>query len=309
MTDQAPRRAPGRLGLFAPFLLVAAALLAWSLYWVTVAHRTSDGFDRIVRGLKRQGYAVSYDRRSVSGWPFRTFLQVRDLQARAPSGLAFRTSRLAVEARAYDLDRWVGALPEGFSLARPGLGRLDVTGLALRASLAGVLSGSPRLAVELRGVRIVPAPGARPGPLLGADRIEVYSRLHGGDSRRLDILVRTQRAIAPKDSLLARLTGDRPLDLDLETTTGGAPLVGFDPAGALAAFARAQGRLSPFRFTARMEDDVVEGRSAGLRFDRQGRLIGRVDLSAPGRDEAVLDLDAAGVRIGDTRLGRPVEVR
>src|SRR3569832_1435234 len=100
------RRRRGLLGLFLPFLLVAVALGGWTWWWFQVAHGVEQGIDKGAGELRQAGYTVSWKSRSVSGWPFRTFVQFEDARVVAPSGHALFAPTLPAEANTYDPTHW-----------------------------------------------------------------------------------------------------------------------------------------------------------------------------------------------------------
>src|ERR1043166_6670490 len=96
-----PRKRSGLFGLFWPFLLLLVALGGWTWWWFQVAHGVEQGIDKSAASLRQAGYKISWKQRSVSGWPFRTFVRFQDFRVSAPSGHAFFAPKLDAEANTY----------------------------------------------------------------------------------------------------------------------------------------------------------------------------------------------------------------
>src|SRR5215469_823250 len=105
MADPKPEKPRGRgyLGLIAPFAVVLLALAAWTVWWFVAANRIDARIDDTVRDLGRAGYKVTWRERSLTGWPFRSFVQFHDFRIQAPGGASLSAPELAAEANTYAL--------------------------------------------------------------------------------------------------------------------------------------------------------------------------------------------------------------
>ena len=83
----APRKRR-RLGLYLPFVLLLAAVVGWTAYWLYARSETRVQMDAAVAGLKAAGYEVSWGERGIGGYPFRMNGTLTDARVREPSGWA-----------------------------------------------------------------------------------------------------------------------------------------------------------------------------------------------------------------------------
>ncbi len=163
--NKTSKKRGGYLGLFAPFALVLLALAGWTVWWFVVAHRIETGVDARVKQLGRSGYTVAWRTRSVTGWPFRTFVEFDDVRIDAPGGASVTAPELAAEAETFQLGKWVIAAPKGLIWTRGKTeGAVKIDAQAIRASVSGVDTFPPDLRIELRQPTFTPQPGARTVP-------------------------------------------------------------------------------------------------------------------------------------------------
>src|SRR5690606_18609648 len=62
----------GRFGLIFPFLLVGLAAAVWTGWWFVLADRVRAGVEDAAKDLRAAGYAVTFERPQMDGYPFRT---------------------------------------------------------------------------------------------------------------------------------------------------------------------------------------------------------------------------------------------
>lgn len=108
--------------------MVAGVVGGWTWWWFQVAHQVEKGVDWGAADLRAAGYKVSWKTRSVSGWPFRTFVKFEDARIVAPSGHALFAPRFQAEANTYAIDHWIAAAPQGAVFTRADKGTVNITG-------------------------------------------------------------------------------------------------------------------------------------------------------------------------------------
>jgi hypothetical protein len=67
--DLPPARKPRRLGLYAPFILLLVAIVAWSGFWFYARAQAQSRMDGYVAALKQAGYVVTWRDRVLGGHP------------------------------------------------------------------------------------------------------------------------------------------------------------------------------------------------------------------------------------------------
>ncbi len=292
-SEPAERRR-GRLGLFLPFILLLLALGGWSVWWFVIANRVEDAVGRSASDLRQAGYEVQWSRLAVEGWPFRTHIRFRDLVIRAPSGHALLAQRLDAQANTYALDHWVAVAPNGVTVVRGDKGAVRINGQALRASLSGLGATPPRLVIELREPVFTPAPGAEPFPLTSATHVALNVRPSGAGVAAGEFLFRIEHGVPRPDGMLDWIGGGQPFDTHWEGVI--TRLDFFRGAGwgqAVRRWSQSGGSLSAVRGKAFAGSASAEADAPRMTVGPEGRLRGRVDLTATGGPESLLAMGRA----------------
>jgi hypothetical protein len=291
MTD-APTSRPRYLVLFAPFVAVIVLLAGWTVWWFVVAGKVEQGLDRGARDLRASGYQVSWKDRGVSGWPFRTFVRVRDLKIVAPTGHAIEMSELAAEAETYALGKWVFAAPKGLVFTRGPKGPVRIEGRAIRASVSGLgRAGAPNVAVQLLKPTFTPLEGAQPFPLASADKVELYLRPKAGAPGDGEALFRIEGGKGRPGGPVDWIAGGGPFNTYWETgLTRLRAARGSGWPALVRSWTAAGGALTGLHGQAKAGDAAAEAKSAQLTVGPDGRLRGTVDLSLTRGPEALLAL-------------------
>ena len=180
--------------------------------------------DRIVAALadapaqaRTAGVEVTLGAPRVGGFPFR--LRVAGGPVRLALRSGWRLEAPSWVAQAYVLAplHWVLVAPEGFTLVRPEGGPLQVTGRALRASVAGLGASPWRVTLAGDDVEFATPPGARPFSLLSAVRLGLYLKpAPGGAPGDGAVLLDVGHARATRGSLAWNLAPDAPIDAAVE---------------------------------------------------------------------------------------------
>lgn len=299
-----PARRPRRAGLYAPFILLAVAVAAWSGWREWLAREAEARLLAQVETLRASGWTVEHGPVARGGWPFRVRLATAGLKLTAPSGHAVGAPELAVAANAYRPDRWLAVAPQGLTLTRgEGKGEVAVTGRAVRLSVHGLTQRWPNVALELAEPVFTAAPnsapGAEPFPLSRAGRIEFYMRPHlapGVEATDdVDVLFRLIDAEGRPGGPVEGLSQDARLTAQMEAVVGRASaLRGMDAAGVLSAWSRAGGRFTRVRGEIRAAGSRAVAFSDDLAAGPDGRLVGEIALTADRPAPAIAGLARSG---------------
>ncbi|MCS6624542.1 DUF2125 domain-containing protein [Roseibacterium beibuensis] len=290
-----------RRGLIVPFAIVGVLLAAWTGWWFWLADQVETRLAVQVESLRDAGWQVTHEPVSVGGWPFRTRVAFPRADIVAPSGHGVAASELVAEASAWNPGHWVVLAPEGLVLTRVGKGQVAVEGEALRLSVSHLRDRFPDLRVELVRPTFTPVAGAEPFPLASAERIELYTRPHLTDGEaatdEMDVLFRLTDGRGRAGGPVEGATREGRLSAEVEATIEQASrLRGVDSAGVFSSwteaggrFTEVEGRLQAGESSARISSDALWARE-------DGRLEGRLALTAERPGEAIAGL--AGSRSG-----------
>lgn len=277
--DQPAARKPRRLGLYLPFLILLAAVAAWSAYWLWARGQLETRMDAAAAGLGRAGYHLSWRSREVGGYPFRIYVTLTDPQLREPSGWGLQAPVLEAEAYAYAPGLWMFAAPQGLTFVRPVAGPVTVEGKVLRASLNDLDRRPPSVDLQGQSVSFRTAPGAQPFALTAADLVELH--LRAGPDDQGGVFVQLTNGRAQPTGLLGRIAAGKPVSLTWNSTLSKmSAFRGADWADAVRRWTGAGGQMS-VRDSSRLTagDALVQVRSGSLGADRDGRLSGQLDVT------------------------------
>jgi hypothetical protein len=284
MTEIAKR--PSRKGLYAPFIIVLIALAVWTGWWMFLTRQIDGRLETQVQTLRQDGWDVRYGGKRITGWPFRTHVELTQLVVQTPSGHAINAPLLNAEANAYQPTKWVVVAPDGLILTRAGKGEVAVKGDAIRMSASGIDQRWPNLALELVNPVFTTQTGAEPFPIARAARIAFYVRPHLEGSTAptddVDVLVQLVDGQGRADGPVEGFAQDGRLTTQLEAVIGQASLLkrGGDAAGVFSAWTKAGGTFRNVRGDLQAGDSRATLSSDILRADANGRLIGQVALQA-----------------------------
>ena len=274
-----PRRGPGRAWLLAPLVLAAVAAAVWCGSWVFVSHRIQAGLDDAVAAHQADGRTLTWERRSVGGFPFRHSVSFEGARFASPSGWALEAPRLEAQANAYQLTHWVASAPQGLTLVRPQGGAVRITGRPIRASLSAADQPIPRVAVEGVGLAFAPAPGAEPFYFTAAERLEIHLRPDPATPTTADFVVRLRQATPPAGGLIGFVSTNRPADIVWESELRQFPLLRADTwAEAVRRWTDRGGELFVNNVSVKAGDVAATVQNGVLRAGLDGRLRGRLDL-------------------------------
>jgi hypothetical protein len=272
-----PRDRPRRFWLFAPYVLLLIAILAWTGYWWAASGRLQRKVTDQAKALQMQGYVAQWSSMKVDGYPFRLRLTVIGPKLADSAGWGLSATRLQAQAMAYAPDSWVLAAPEGLIFSRPGKGDVSVSGKSIRASVAALGSAQPRLAFEGDKLSLAPAQGATPPAFATIDRLELD--LQPGPDDQAAFYVKLDGGVVRPEAGIARLASGKPFSLmwDVRLTRRSA-LRGSNWPGALQAWRNAGGSMSVAGAALGIGGLNLKGQGGPLGVDPDGRLKGELPL-------------------------------
>lgn len=230
MTDALPvsvavKKKPSRWGLFGPVLVLLLLVAGWSAYWFWTAHQIETRLAEQQRVLIGNGYHVAWSPVSVRGWPFRMFLELKDVQIIAPNGKGISAPELEAEASAFALDKWMFVTKDGLTLYRGrretgngtlDLGEVKVAGEALRASVSGWTKPLQTIGLEGVNLTFTPSKPEYPFVLQSAQRLEARVVPVAEAVDTAGVIWRVSGAQAHPQSLLGRLGQGGRFDLTVQ---------------------------------------------------------------------------------------------
>ena len=301
MADAASRTdAPrSRFWLYAPFALLALVAVAWSVAWVAIRDRTSEGLDAWLADERQAGRQWTCQDRTVGGYPFR--IQVTCAALALQGGpVTASLGRVTSLAQVYQ-PRHVITEIAGPLRASDGQISVEGTWQLLETSIRGSGNGFQRASLLAEGPRLR-VTGAGPNDLeFASQRFEAHLRPSpaGPQESAYDAAVTALAAKVP--ALDALLGGPEPADLQIDVTATqaqgfrGRPV--FDE---LERWREAEGRLKVMLLSLAKGPRRVEARGE-LHLDDLHRPAGELVVSAAGLEGLFGML--AGIRGGGTLSG------
>jgi len=290
-----------RRGLVIPFAIFGLLLAVWTGWWFWLADQVETRLAVQTESLSEAGWQVAHEPVSVTGWPFRVRVAFPAANVVAPSGHGVAASELVAEANAWNPGHWMLIAPDGLVLTRPGKGQMAVEGEALRLSVSHLRERFPDLRVELVQPTFTPVAGSEPFPLASAERVELYTRPHLTDGQaatdEMDVLFRLTEGRGRAGGPVEGATRQGRLSAEVELTIEQASrLRGVDSAGVFANWTAGGGRFTAVKGRLQAGESSARIASEALRARADGRLEGRISLTAERPGEAIAGL--AGSRSG-----------
>jgi hypothetical protein len=272
-----PKDRPRRFWLFAPYVAVLVAALAWSGFWWAESGRLQRAILDQAKALQQQGAVAQWSSLKVDGYPFRLRVTMIGPKLADSAGWGLSATRLEAMALAYAPDRWVFAAPQGLILSRPGKGDVSVSGKAIRASISAIGSAQPRFAFEGDSLSLAPGQGAQAPALATIDRLELD--MQPGPNDQAAFLVRLDGGTLRPEAGLARMAAGKPFSLlwDARLTRLSA-LRGSNWPGALQAWRDAGGSVTVANAKLGVGGLTLQGQGGPLSVDPDGRLKGELPL-------------------------------
>ncbi len=281
-----PKRAH-RIGIVGPTALVVLAFAVWSGYWAFVAHQVEWRLLNEQKALIKAGYQASSEPFTVSGYPYRMYVDLKNVVIVSPSGKGMTAPEIVAEANAYALTKWVVSAPQGLTLFRghpdgSDLGKLVVTGRVLHASVSHL--DQPIRQVSIQGTDIVVTPSDPSHPFIfsRADTFEAYTRPTPNQADTADWVLRVDGAHGAPQSLVGDLSPNQALSLHAEGTLSHVSAFKGDVTTGLSAWASAGGQVRDFHGLLQAGDLSLTATSPVLTSDADDRLSGHLDLELSG---------------------------
>ncbi len=266
-----------RFWLYAPFALLAIAVVAWTTGWFWMRAEVFRRMDLDARVLGESGYRIDWGARSLSGFPFRLDLDIAAPRFREISGWGLSAPRLKAEAFVFAPDHWVVVAPDGVTLNRRVGGPVAIGAKVLRGSLSEMGAHPPRLSIEGMGLTFAAAPGGSPVAIASAEGLHLHAK--AGPMDQGAFYVEIDKASGAGSGLLNDIAADAPITIiaDAIFSHAGA-LSGQGFVGALRGWGEAGGGLNIRRLRLQAGPVTAEAGSGALAIGGEGRLKGVLDL-------------------------------
>lgn len=281
----APRRRR-RIGLFLPYILLAALVVAWTGAWFFIRAKAESEMDAWLAREAQAGRQWTCADRSITGFPFRLELRCASVRFARSDG-SFTLGPTTAVVQVYDPRHVVLEATGPFHVEQGDLTG-DVTWKALDASFHATSDGFSRasLVVDDPTGKVL---SADLGPVdFAARHLELHARPTPGrfeSDGAVDVSLRLAKAAVPRLDALAGSSD--PADIDLDTTIERATVLRTGTvARELETWRRADGRLDVTRLSiAKGERRLQAKGEVGL--DEAHRPEGRFDIRALGLEALV----------------------
>lgn len=306
LPDQRPRRK--RRGIALPFILLAILVAAWSGGWFWLRGEAVRRMDETAKTMGDRGYRLTWSERTVSGFPFRLDINLKDAAVAEPSGWELTAPLIKGEAYIYRLDHWVVVAPQGLTFTRPDGGAVIVQGKAMRASFGDFDKRPPSIMLEGVDLTFNPEAGAKPYFLSAARQLNM--KIVAGPNDLGGVLLHIGGARMALEGLAARATEGGIVDLDLNLTlTKMSGLSGQDWESAARAWATKGGVIQVRQASVTGGAAKLSAKAGTLTPDANGRLRGDLDATLgdlTGSGQALqgrVSLSDGKARIGPLEIG------
>ncbi len=274
-----PRR---RIGLFLPYVLLAALVLAWTTAWFYIRGKVESEMDGWLAREAQAGRQWTCADRSITGFPFRLELRCAAVRFARSDG-RFTLGPITAVVQVYDPRHAVLEAAGPFHVEQGDLTG-DVTWTSLEASFHAAANGFTRVSLVVdgpKGTVLAPEPGTID---FAAGHLELHARPTPGrfeSDGAVDVSLRLAKAAVPR--LDALVGSSDPADVDLDTTIEQAAVLRTGTiARELEKWRQAEGRLDVTRLS------IAKG-------ERRLQAKGEVGLDAEHRPEGRFDLRAVGL--------------
>ena len=282
-----PPKTHNRFWLFAPYVAVLVAIVAWTGVWWVEKLRLEHTLTKEAATLTQQGYAARWAALKIDGWPFRLRVTLTAPQAGDTAGWGLAAPRLTAQAMAYAPNTWVVAAPDGLTLTRPGKGAVNISGTLIRASAAALDTDQPRFAFEGDHLIVVPAQGATPAALSAIGKLDLD--LQPGPDDQAALMVDIKEGQLRPEAGLAKLAAGKAFGLvwDARLTKRSA-FKGSNWPGALQAWRNAGGAMTLANAEIGLNGQTLKGQGGPLTVDIDGRLAGQINLKVDGLGQSLM---------------------
>jgi hypothetical protein len=282
-----------RLGLYGPFILLLAAVIAWSLGWLWMRREVTRNLNAWRATMAEAGYQVSWRTQSMWGYPFRLDLSLSDFALRSPSGWRLSVPTANAEAELLTPGHWVADIPGDVTLTNRAGQPLLIRTKVLRASLSDIGAHPPRLSVEAIDVALSGPAGANPFFFSSAGEVHLHTRAGPDDQGAFYLEI--DQANAPFTGLLGRIADGKPVTLIADSIYSHAAAVdGPDWASCVARWRDQNGVLNMRALKLLAGDAVLDAKPGALTVDRDGRLQGSLSVTLRAAPRALAVMTRSG---------------
>jgi len=186
------RKSPSRLPLLFPFALLALVIAVHGAYWVFMSGEIRAAADAWIEEQEAQGYDVSHEGLTVSGYPFRFSVRAVAPALTAPEaagGWSIASDRVAASAQFYNLNHWILVLDGRGELATQIDGapaRYQIEAASARLSLTGENGANTRIGAEAEALTVTALEGPEPA-FARIERLAMAGVLSDNDVLRLRV--------------------------------------------------------------------------------------------------------------------------
>ena len=291
-------KAPSRIGLFLPYILLGLLVVLWSVAWFWIRGRAADEMDAWLAREAAAGRNWTCADRSIAGYPFRLELRCASLAfSRADS--RFTLGPLTALVQVYQPRHGLLQVSGPFHVEQGSLSA-DANWKDLEASFHGASDGFTRASLVVDGAKgTIRGSGTEPIDFAG-EHLEAHARptpVRFATDGAVDLSLRLTRATVP---LIDPLLGNAdPLDLALDATIDrAADLRTGEVARELEQWRQAGGRLDIALLSLAKGDRRLQA-SGKIALDDEHRPAGNLDVRAAGLEALVSQV--MGQRIGSER--------
>lgn len=256
--------------------------MVWSFGWIRLRNEVFRHMDDYARAAAEDGWRIDWQKRSLSGYPFRLDLEVEAPRLIEASGWGLSAPRLKAEAFVFSPGHWIIVAPDGATLRRRIGGPVRLVAKALRASLSDATAHPARLSVEGLDLTFTAPPGAAPTLITRATGLHIHTK--AGPADQGAFYVEIDGAQLTGNGALAAFSGGSPVTLKTDAIFSHASALGGSSlAGALRAWSQAGGDIKVRTLGLVGARGEIETTSGEVTVDNSGRLKGRLALKAkPG---------------------------
>lgn len=227
-----------RLGLIVPFIIAALIIGAWSAYYFIARGLLADGIDEWIAAERAEGRILEFERKSLSGFPFRFVLTLDQPVYGETGGVVWSGQQLQLVMQPWDWEHVIVRSPGRNQILPPYGSEGDELRLLLGPQSAASYSWSNESGQMQRGsISLDEVDVSLAGAPLGrAENFEFHLRPPPGEPDMLQVQVNFERIEleeVPGDaSALGQVIG--PAVLRMEIDQGSALLGDGVPLGAVA---------------------------------------------------------------------------
>ncbi|WP_374470989.1 DUF2125 domain-containing protein [Phenylobacterium sp.] len=292
--DLPPPRKHSRLGLYIPFGIALLVVVAWTILWLWARGEARTRMDAAVADLKQAGYEVSWEDRSISGYPLRLSVTLTGARVREPSGWGLQAPLLEGDAYMHAPGHWMLAAPEGLTFVRPIGGPVAVRGETIRASLKDLDRTPPSFSLQGAKLTFQPTAGAQPFGLESADLVEFHLR-PGPDDEGL-VATEVKNGRARLSGLFGRIAGEKPVSIVWNSrVTKMSAFRGSDWPSAVRAWSDAGGQMRVVQAGVTAGDALLGSNAGTLNVGMDGRVRGTLDVTLKQAPMALGAMGQTGV--------------